>query len=273
MKKILSIFLAVLIALSCTTFCFAKKDVKNYVLLGDSIAQGFGIFNRDEACYGKIVADTLGYNYKNYGIDGYRSIDLVELLKTEEVQNSIKNADLISLSIGGNDYLQQNLPVIIFSILRGDFHYLDDIEEMFIENFANIISSVKKLNPKATLIVQTLYNPRVDLLRDIYAHATNRVNKNIRDYLSAHPGDFYLLDTVPFMEGHIECVAVDTVHPSAVGNEEIAKALIKKLNEIGITDCTEPVINKIGIDEIPFSSYIIRGIKIAIESVLNIFNF
>lgn len=261
MKKLFCIVLSLVLCLSLCVFAFASDNgEKRYVVLGDSIAQGFGVYNRDKASYARIVADTIGYAYSNFGVNGLRSWDLVELLGDEEVSTSIAQSDLISLSIGGNDYLQQDLPKIAFRLMQGDEKILNDIEANYIEYFARIIDIIRSLNPDAVLLVQTLYNPMTGPLGSFYNLAVMRVNRDIDAYLSEHPGAFEIVDTRPVMEGRRECVAVDTIHPSAVGNVELAKAVLSKLVELGLSKTAEPQISVIGIDELPFSSYLLRWI-------------
>ena len=54
-KKIISVILCLCMILPFTLAAHAQEPL-NYLLLGDSIAQGYGVYNRDKACYGKIVA-------------------------------------------------------------------------------------------------------------------------------------------------------------------------------------------------------------------------
>ena len=260
MKKVLCLLLAACLLAACALPAFAA-DAKHYVVLGDSIAQGYGVYNREDAAYGKIVADTNGYTYANYGVNGLRSWDLIELLKQPDVAADVAKADIISLSIGGNDYLQQNLPRIFSDVSRGDYKIVNDIQNNFREYFAEIVDMLKAANPEVGLFVQTLYNPRFDALRDFYGLATERINAVITEYLDANPGAFYLVDTVPVMEGHPEYIAVDTIHPSAAGNEALARLVLRRLHEEGYGENTEPVVNKVGIDEIPFTSYLIKALR------------
>ena len=275
MKKIISMLLAACLAIACIAPAFAE-DAKHYVVLGDSIAQGSGVNNRGDAAYGRIVADTNGYTYVNYGVNGLRSWDLIELLKRNDAAADVAKADIISLSIGGNDYLQQDLPKLITQTSQGNYKIINDIQDNFRGYFAEIVSIIKSANPDVTLLVQTLYNPQYGAMRDIYGMATSRINEVITDYLAANPGAFYLVDTVPVMEGHPDYIALDTIHPNAVGNIELAKLVLRTLYDLGLGDKTEPVTKNVGIDEIPFTSYIFRAIRNFFERIAaflkNIFN-
>ena len=259
MKKVISLLCCLVLLALAVSPCFAVETEKgSYVVLGDSIAQGFGIYNRDKASYGRIVADTIDYAYANYGVNGLRSWDLIELLAREDVARSVTDADIISLSIGGNDYLQQDLPKIAFRLMQGDEKILNDIEANYKEYFAEIINILRDLNPDAVILVQTLYNPMTGLLGKFYGQATGRVNRDILAYHEEYPDDVEIVDTRPAMEGKRECIAIDTIHPSAVGNVELAKVVLAKLADLGYSPTSEPVINCIGIDKLPFSSYILR---------------
>lgn len=269
-KRFTSIILSlVMVICALSVSAFAEEKKLNYVVLGDSIAFGAGVYNNNEACYGRIVANTNGYNYENFGINGYRTIDLINLLGTENVSESVANADIISLSIGGNDYLQQNLPKLFAMVTVGDYEIIDDIEENFAENFAVIISTIKELNPDATILVQTLYNPRIDLLRFFYDIAVVRINRNILGYLEKNPGAFEVVDVHSvFTADHPEYIAIDTIHPSAVGNQVIAKLVLQKLSTLKLSNTTEPVIEKIGIDQVPFLSFILKFFRSFLTPVL-----
>lgn len=270
MKKTICVLLSVLLAFAFTLPAFAADGAKNYVVLGDSIAQGSGLYNSDQAAYGRIVADTNGYNYANFGVNGLRSWDLIEQLKKDPVASAVAAADIVSLSIGGNDYLQQDLPKIFSDIARGDYKIINDIQNNFRGYFAEIISLLKAANPDVALFVQTLYNPQYGALRDAYGMATSRINEVITGYLAENPGAFYLVDTVPVMEGHPEYIAVDTIHPSAVGNVALARLVLQRLYEEGYGENTEPVTNAVGVDEIPFTSYIFKAIRDFFSMIVNL---
>lgn len=268
-KAVSAILSFVIIVLSLSAISYADAEKLNYVVLGDSIALGFGVYNNDEACYGRIVANTNGYNYSNYAINGWRTMDLKEQIKQENIKNDIINADIISLSIGGNDYLQQNLPVLFIDVVSKEYQYIDDIEKIFRDNFAEIMATIREYNPDATILVQTLYNPRFDLLRSFYGIAVERINRSIYAYLDENPDEFELVDVYSvFTADHPEYIAVDSVHPSAEGNYKLAEMVLEKLVELGIGSETEPVILTRGIDQIPYLSTVIKFFRDLIVGAL-----
>ena len=102
MKKLLAFIISFTIVFTLSApFCHAQEDEKlNYLLLGDSIAQGYGVKNRDEASFGKIVADTNGYNYENLARTATDTSDWLAYLERDYVIETVEKADIISLSVG-----------------------------------------------------------------------------------------------------------------------------------------------------------------------------
>lgn len=251
MKKFISLMLAVVMAFSVCVGAAAAKEPLNYVAVGDSIAFGAGVYNSEEACYAKIVADTNGYNYKNDSVSGFKSAQLLEFLKTnDETIEDIANADILTLSIGGNDFIQEKLPILIFkALVLDDYSMFDEITEVFSGNFEKIIARIKEINPDCTILVQNIYNPRYDYAREVYAYGLGLVNDVFKNYLENNPGAYQLIDVCSAFDGRQDLIANDEVHPSADGNIVIATLILKKLAELGLGTETEPVINVKGYEQ------------------------
>lgn len=115
-KKTFCVLLSLLLCFSAVSIAFAADEPLNYVILGDSIGWGAGVLNSDEAVFGKIVADTNGYNFKNDAVNGYRTGDLLNHLEKANIAEDVKNADIISVSIGGNNFLRGNMKDLIARI-------------------------------------------------------------------------------------------------------------------------------------------------------------
>lgn len=260
-KKILSVFLAALMLCSVLTFfASAEEGQLQYLLLGDSIAYGAGIRNHETACYGRIVADTNGYGYQNLGVNGMTSADVLQALGRADYRAAIEKADIISLSVGGNDFRHANLIAMIFNgVVLQNYDRMERVTEEIRVNFVQIIASIREMNPDAVILVQTLYNPRVDGLRAVYQQGIDRLNAMFRAEQAAQPGSFEIVDVAPAMSGKANLIAVDTIHPSALGNVVIARVVLQKLAELGLGEATEPVINDPGVDRLGgFGTFVIR---------------
>ncbi|MCQ2471503.1 MAG: SGNH/GDSL hydrolase family protein [Clostridia bacterium] len=262
-RKILSIVLALIMMFGIATTAFAGEKTLKYLVLGDSIGYGAGVLNSDEACFGRIVADTTGFDFTNDAINGYRTSDLIKHLEKEKISADVKVADIISISIGGNDFLRGDMSSLISEAKNGNYTRFDEITAEFYENFCKIIAKIKELNPNATIIVQTLYNPGNDFVKEAYQQGADRLNARYRQYIAENVGAYELIDVAKAFAGHSEYIAPDYIHPNAEGNVVIAKLVLAKLNELKLTDKTELVIKHAGINQndfftFEFIKYIVR---------------
>ncbi len=259
MKKTIAVLMALIMVFSLTVIGFAQEDEKlNYLILGDSIAHGSGVLNSDEACYGRIVADTNGYNYKNRGISGYNTSDLNNYLDNEDVKADVAWADIISISIGGNDFINHNVFNILFMALAISLGNTSSCERTVAgakANFYSIIDKIKAINPDATILVQTLYNPGYPLIGGPLETGLTMLNGSFISYLDENPDAFTVVDIHETMKGESMFIALDTIHPNAHGNEIIAKEILKTLKELGLGENTEPVINHPGVSELAIPVY------------------
>lgn len=250
MKKIISILLSV--TLLCSAFCIgsiAAEEKPYFVVLGDSIAYGSGLSNSKNACYGKIIADTNGYEYVNHSVPGHTTANLINRLSQEEVIEDIKKAGIISISIGGNDFLMSNLMSLMFKyIVMGDMSEYDNIEKGFYVNFCIIIDMINELNEDAVILVQTIYNPQFGYLEDAYLEGGVRLNNCLEEYSFNNPGEIVIVDVASELNGDPKNFASDGIHPSAKGNEIIAVEILKTLNTLKLGKNIVPVIIEEGID-------------------------
>ncbi len=254
MKKLTAILLSLIMILGMFAVNgYAEDEKRFYLVLGDSIAYGSGISNSREACYGKIVADTNGYEYANHAVPGHTTTNLINRLSQETVVADLKKADIISISIGGNDFLMSNLIGLMFdSIVLNDYTEYDKIAEGFYTNLCEIIRIINSHNADAVILMQTLYNPQSGYLRAPYQEGADRINAAIERYNAENPGEIVIVDVGTALGDNMENYADDEIHPSAAGNEIIAEIILDKLHELDFGNDAAPVINEEGKDiEIP----------------------
>ena len=254
MKKLTAILLSLVMIFGIFAVNgYAENEKKFYLVLGDSIAYGSGITNSREACYGKIVADTNGYDYANHSVPGHTTTNLINRLKDETVISDLKKADIISISIGGNDFLMSNLIGLMFdSIVLDDHTEYDKIAEGFYTNLCEIVEIINSHNADAVILMQTLYNPQSGYLRAPYQEGADRINAAIERYNTENPDEIVIVDVGTALGDNMENYADDEIHPSAAGNEIIAETVLDKLHELDLGSGSAPVITEEGKDiEIP----------------------
>lgn len=248
-RKFISILLSVLLICSLFAVNAGAADKLSYVVLGDSIAYGSGLTNPIEACYGKIIADTCDFDYQNFSIPGSTTDALLLVLEGESVIEAVKEADIISISIGGNDFLMNDMVgLMVDSLVFDDYSEFDKIAESNYANLCEIMNVIRTANPDALVVLQTLYNPQDGYMGIPCGYGQDLINKGILRYAEENPENVAVADVATALGDDMDNFAADGIHPSAKGNELIAKEVLSTLNALGVTDKTELVINNEGID-------------------------
>ena len=234
-KKLLSVLLVLTLvcALTATAIHAAYGAGTNFVVLGDSISAGEGATDPANA-YARLIAGEKGFDLANFAVGGHTSTDLLNILaENADAVQAIKDADIINLSIGGNDLLTANVITLVLRLLfLGDVTAADEYIASFAENFAVIVPKIRALNPDALFIVQTLYNSMegVPLVADAYETAIVKLNAVYTDYLAEYPGAYVLADVYAAFKGREGLVFRDRIHPSDAGHEKIAEVLTAKID-------------------------------------------
>lgn len=161
----------------------ASAADKTLLVLGDSIAAGYGLPENDYGYYDYIGKMT-GSTVKNLAVSGATTTDLLALIATEDGKKAIAAADTICISIGGNDLLGPTLQELqrrsgvkdndimaMFKVLskKGSNELLDifgslydelgEAKDQAVTNISSIISQISAANSKAKVVIQTIYNP------------------------------------------------------------------------------------------------------------------
>jgi len=230
-KKLTSVLLA--LALVCGLAAVAAHATygagTKFVVLGDSIAAGDWASDPSKP-YARLIADSRGFELANHAVGGATSNDLLRLLEERaDVVQAIEDADIINLSIGGNDLLSSNVITLVVRLLfLGDETAADEYIASFAENFEVIVPKIRVLmKPGARFIVQTLYNSMagVPLVANAYEVAIVKLNQVYYDYLDANQGAYEIADVYAAFRGREGLIFDDKVHPSDLGHEMIAQVL------------------------------------------------
>lgn len=252
-KRIKLIFFIICTIISITTihiiFTTAKSNKTTYVALGDSIAAGYGLkgylANQElppDDSYQTIVANFLKTSPFNYAVSGDNSNDCINLLNLGTADTALKNADIITISIGSNDLLQPFVELVKENGLTfklKDYEILNQKIEEFYVNFDKIIKILKHKAPKAEIYVTNIYNPFNDVIilgefADSYIRKINKIFNVDSDIYTVI--DLYTLfknnklSNVEFHISDIKNINLDP-HPSKKGHKEIAAAIIDALNK------------------------------------------
>ena len=249
-KKFLSVILALSMLLSILPIGAFALDVKNYLVLGDSIGHGSGLKNPEEASFGKIVADSNGYNYKNDAVPGHTTKNMLQKIGEPEVKTDIEEADIISISIGGNNFLHSNIAKLVFRVgVLNKYTEIEKIVENFKVDFRKIISTIKEYNSDVLIVVQTLYNPVPGAIRKTFQNGVDRLNAAYFDCLEENPESYVIADVAAAFSADPKLIACDFIHPSAEGNRVIAQVILDTLRNAGLESAETIVVIAEGKDK------------------------
>lgn len=146
------------------------NDSLYLVAVGDSLTEGVGDSTQNGG-YVPLTANLLRetnsikeVTTKNYGKSGDRSDQiLLRIQQQEEIQSELKKADIIVLTVGGNDLIQtfkkDTLNINQDSFIQPQKKYETELK--------TILAEFNKLNPTAQVYVFGIYNPYAYLFPDI----------------------------------------------------------------------------------------------------------
>ena len=268
-KWIVLILLIILITLFFLVNTFNhKKTYTNYLALGDSIAEGYALKDKNKR-YSKIVQNNYKIEDNNF-IDlsksGMTAQELAVNLNKPEYIDSIKRSDLITISIGSNELLsvlKQIVQEFVLSNPTSNFNTLSNTllkelqspnsQKAFQEGVAtyqkswnDILEKIKVINPNATIVATEFYNPYYNLeeignISDLYIKQLNTI---LHD--KSENGKIYYIANIyeDFKNSKVNCTNVNTTsltynsinlstldpHPNVNGHKIMADKIIEVLS-------------------------------------------
>ena len=267
MKKLISLFSALSIGASalCIPTANAVESKGNLVILGDSISSGYGL-DESEYNYGEILGEYLDYDTENFAVPGLTTAGLIEKLADENVKNAVSNADMIVVSIGGNDFISTARDV--FSEKYGEIVDITDLNAIFtmfksdvmkalatlsnlyttkfpqacdtaIANIEEISSTIYSLNPDAEVVFQNIYDPfQIDEERYEKYILADATYKN--GYNGLKRAVYYNISATKTYEGNYP-VSFNVRINDAVGNAHVADICgAFTADEVRDDDLTQP---------------------------------
>ena len=190
-----------------------RKPIK-VACVGNSITYGYGIENREQNSYPSVLQRLLGKGYKveNFGHSGATLLSKGHrpYIQQEEYQKALAFAgDIVVIHLGINDTDPRNWP-----------NHRND----FVKDYLTLISSFKKANPKARIVIARMSplshrHPRFESgTRDWHAEIQQAIA------LVAQQTNAQLID---FHEPlyHFPQMLPDAVHPNAQGAAILAQVV------------------------------------------------
>ena len=231
----------------------ADDGKKYFVSIGDSPAA-----SDVNDVYGKMISDRRNYEFINDTVSGSTSSKLLSRLtdctRLDYCAKDIVYADIVCISIGGNDYLsnseiaaaipQQNT-IPLYAALNKENPALTSA---LADNITAIISRIKQLNPDAVILFQNVYNPNFSktTMRNTYNIGVNAINAAID---GANDSSYYVID-INSAVNDASFIDADGIHLNENGNCAVADVIDSFLldlynkNVISVKENTDAVIDE-----------------------------
>lgn len=163
----------------------------SYVALGDSISAGYGL-EGGELSFPEMLERDTGYVLTDFSSnDGVTSEDLLETLNKAEVIAAVQDADVITITVGGNDLMNALYeyladapgvsmtadqirdglvngtikdPLVLLTLMNSlsgfpKSSHAEDALTTLRTNLSSALEQIKFLNPDVTCIIANQYNP------------------------------------------------------------------------------------------------------------------
>lgn len=217
--------------------------VLKIVALGDSLAKGTGD-NTGEGFVKRAVAglsakgievDLLG----NMGINGLTTAGLLSKLEEDGVEYALRMANIIMLSIGGNDLFKESNILQNSGALQGSTSALQEITPESLlaalpeaaSRLSEILNKISEINPNAHIYYMGLYNPFGDIpeLLTPGNEAVTKWNNAAMDIINKH-SNMTLIPTFDLFDRHLDkYLSSDHFHPNGDGYQRIGDRFVQAM--------------------------------------------
>ncbi|TQR20701.1 GDSL-type esterase/lipase family protein [Psychrobacillus vulpis] len=208
--------------------------------MGDSLTKGVGDEMKREGYIGRVRTELLQYKgiedviLTNTALRGRRSDQLLKLLRDGDIDHSIRNADLIMITIGGND-LMKIVKKDLFNLQVGSF---DKGLVSFEKNYIKIMDHIREINSEAKIALIGIYNP-LSLVTDEFNEFDTIIydwNKTIESIAEDDENACFIS-----IEKHFDTNAnlvyhTDFFHPNGKGYQLMKESIMSSLQGCGFID-------------------------------------
>jgi lysophospholipase L1-like esterase len=197
-----------------------------YLAFGDSLTVGYGagpgLGFVPQYCRKLQTALESKVLLENSGVNGATTGELLDILhKDPDIRCGLRDADLITITTGGNDLIQAALPYFY----RGDPKVLKSALRSYEKNYAKLAAGIERLKKGQlrpyVIILVGLYNPLPQVTEAGYW--VQRFNQFLRKLESDYVRIVDVYDS--FLGKEAELLYNDHIHPNAKGYEAIAKQI------------------------------------------------
>lgn len=205
-----------------------KSNSISLLIIGDSIAKGtgdetgkgFSFYLRDylkNQTPKEVVADTIG-------IDGLQTNGLLELVHGEKLKPALAAADLLLISIGGNDLRQIRR---LKDMARDDG--FQKTFDNYVAGLTSILKTIRRINGDLLIIFIGLYYPSVQDISPDDISLLLAWNEGTQKIIEQEGRAIFIPTYDLFKLNVSKYVTRDALHPNAAGYQAIADRIGKNI--------------------------------------------
>lgn len=230
----------------------AKKKVVTYVAIGDSLTKGVGD-STNQGGFVPLLAQSLTnetdleFKAINYGVSGNTSGQILSRMQEKkEIGKDLKQAQLLTITVGGNDLRK----AILEDTSNLDLDRFEKASKTYEKNLKQIIELARKDNSDLPIYVVGIYNPLYLNFPDLTELQTlvDQWNQRTEEILSAYQGVYFvpindlLYKGIDGKSGVTESELgketvtndalydEDSFHPNNTGYEIMKEAVLEKIH-------------------------------------------
>ncbi|MEH7224408.1 GDSL-type esterase/lipase family protein [Bacillus sp. JJ1566] len=211
---------------------FIARDL-HIASIGDSLTKGVG----DETKQGGYTSlleekllnekDVKSVNLQNFGVRGHKTSDLLNRLENEKVQKGIADADIIIITIGGNDIMKivkENLFDLSLNVFQKE-------QEKYEDSLQKVLETIRNNNRDAEIVLVGIYNPFgwfIDLSTEINTIVDNW-NEGSQSILSKFDHTKFVVVDDVFSQSSDNLLSEDEFHPNSKGYELMSERIFEAI--------------------------------------------
>lgn len=232
------IILAVLLA-GCTDEAQEVVETRvpqniNIVSIGDSLTEGVGD-STNSGGYVPYLEEQLesldeikNASFVNYGKRGNRTDQLIKRLSTKEIEADIEKADIVMVTIGGNDVVKvvkENWSDLTVDTFEKE-------EDGYADRIQTVLKEIRSINEEAGIVLIGIYNPfgRVFVDTEDDEAIVQAWNDRAEEVAASFERTVFVNVETIFGEGSDGLFFEDQFHPNDIGYEQMAGRIFNTIN-------------------------------------------
>lgn len=215
-----------------------KKEIQ-LVALGDSLTVGVGDEDNEQGYVGRLAKEM---PEKMDGIEkveviqtakkGRRSEQLIAQLQSGEIHEALKKADVITMTMGGNDMMK----ILKEHFVTLEKVHFDEERPNYEKRYIEIFKLIRAQNKTAPIIALGAYNPLTVYAEDTaqFAEILAEWNKDMEGIVKKDAHAVYVPTVDLFHTNKAEVYSDDYFHPNAKGYRNMKDRIFDTLNDVSI---------------------------------------